>query len=1401
MPSDPMADERMTALAGEGVRALLIGTGGHGDNASLPDVPAAAATVKALGAALVARCGLWPDNLHVLVDPADPIEFGDALTTAADAAEDVLLVYYVGHGLVSRDGSLHLATAATDGPLDAVSYKAFSCNTVRETLLNCRARSIILVLDCCSSGRAPALSGPGVADAFDLPNLDGGFLLAAAAADEAALAPPDAPYTTFTGLLLDFVEAGDPSAPPTLTWEHAYEYVLRTCTEHNLPRPVRQADGRAGKLPLTGNRAYRQPVRESRPVIPVHHTGAEAECPYRGLNSFTVEDARYFFGRESTTAELLRKAAGRSHGGGPLLVIGPSGAGKSSLLHAGFLASVRRGELGILGSASWPRRSCTPGERPLQRLAELLRDLSGETEAELSRALLESPSEAVTATRNALAGLGRKLVLVVDQIEELFTACQDEHDRWAFITALCALSEPVDEGDPCAVVVLGLRADFYGHFMQYPELVRALGVKQVLVRPMAAAELREAIERPAEAAGLALEDGLVEMLLSDLWAGRGYTHDTTTALPLLSYVLQVTWQRRQGRVLTLRDYQETGRVWEAVAQRADQIFTELVAEFGKPGENAARVLLLRLVRIGDGLDHTRRQVDLPLLLDGMPEPRAAAIRAAVTAFAHPDARLITLDQDSAQITHEALIHAWPRLRGWIAEDHSALLLQQKFTEDTESWHRSEHDPALLWRGERLVAMQQWATHDPTRLNEGERRFLRTSLRSAKRRTTLLWSGTATLALLLVIAVTVALLAFDQARVATSNTLVAEAEASQDADPRKALMLGAKALAVDDTPRARRTIADTITNGAHHGILPVAATALAFSPEAGIIAAADPEDIVTLWDGKEPGIPRRIGARAEPESHVAAMTFSADGSGIHILDDNGDLSRWNATAEEGPRQRTELPAGGAGSDDRLVGGFGLDGAILATAQGRTVTTWRFDDTGPPRATQELPPHTSTVTSVAYSPDGEWLAVGGSNGMVRVWDVGRPDRTEPISEIVMNSGAAGALAFTGDRALAVGYDDRTTVGWDLTTPEKPRQTRTFRGNTGVIEAMAADARQDADHRRAGPTLVTSSPTGGSAVLWDSWPSWWPPTEETGALDPVLAFTPDLRTVTTLDRSEQLRYQDITDPAHPQLRDSPPAVASMPYEFTSRDHRIVTTPDETWLDFRDPEKPMRLESPPGQVLPLAMSADGRILAADMDAWSVRTWRADEGPESSRQVSIPLEEVLFGSVSVALGPDGQLLALTGDDGNITLRDLSDPANPALISTPSERAGSVMAVAFSPDGNTLAVGSNGGNVVLWDISIPARPRPLADALLDHKQYIGHLAFSADGHRLAVTSFSWNDRYVALHDIAELLDVTEHPRDAACEIIGTPLNEDEWSAKTDLPGSGFLTAPSGSDVCPPPSHE
>jgi hypothetical protein len=462
-----------------------------------------------------------------------------------------LLVYLVCHGLVGDGAELYLATAATTDPVQGLPYRALPYRTLLTILRASPARTIAIVLDCCFAGLAGAPAGPQQFDAIlERAPLQGGVVLTAAARDEHALAPPGERYTNFTGALIRLLREGDPAGPRDLTIDYVYRHLSSSLPEQ---RPHLRSTDTAAALVLAPNPAYQAQVtwRQTEPP-------ADVACPFRGLRPFGPEDARFFVGR-GDLVDLIGTSV--ESGSGLIPLIGASGSGKTSVLRAGVVPA--------MASRGWTVATMTPGTSPL--------------------AVLEEHAA-------SLAGHSRPL-LIVDQFEELFVgdAANGSEEAETFIAALMRLP---------LTVLAGLRADFYGQFLQHPFLAEAARIRQVVVPPLSTSELRHIIVKPAELAELRLEEGLVDTFLEE--AGGRRDRDQAAVLPLLSHALRETWQRRSGNMLTLAGYRDTGGIVGAVARSAEQVYISL----DDNGQQALRELALRMVFLSADSEDTRRKLPL-----------------------------------------------------------------------------------------------------------------------------------------------------------------------------------------------------------------------------------------------------------------------------------------------------------------------------------------------------------------------------------------------------------------------------------------------------------------------------------------------------------------------------------------------------------------------------------------------------------------------------------------------------------------------------------------------------------------------------------------------------------------------------------------------------------------------
>ena len=435
---------------------------------------------------------------------------------------------------------------------------------------------------------------------------------------------------------------------------------------------------------------------------------ASTVCPFRGLLPYREEDAPLFFGRQDDTDRLV--AAVTRH---PFVaVVGASGSGKSSVVRAGLVPRLRADRDKV-----WDVVTMVPTARPLNSLVIALsslvwpalddevdrREKANEKTASLEKGTL-SLRDLVEIALNKQPGTQR-LLLVVDQWEELYTLCRDEKLIRSFTDQLLDASQT-----ELLSVVFTCRGDFYGHVLGYRPLVERIREgAQVSLAPMNGRELRQVIEAPAASMRLEFEPGLPERILGDVGEEPG-------RLPLLSFLLEQLWKQRRGAVLTNEAYDAMGGVEKAIATVAEDVFMKL----SEPDQQRLSRLFIQLVSVGEQSEDTRRRAVMTTLGEDA-RPLVAELATA---------RLLVTSSDQStetvEVAHEALIQHWKRSQGWVNNARGFLTWRKRLEPFVEVW-RNQDRTALL-RGGLLAEAQRWLTERPQDLDTPEREFIEASLR-------------------------------------------------------------------------------------------------------------------------------------------------------------------------------------------------------------------------------------------------------------------------------------------------------------------------------------------------------------------------------------------------------------------------------------------------------------------------------------------------------------------------------------------------------------------------------------------------------------------------------------------------------------------------------------------------
>lgn len=1100
---------------------------------------------------------------------------------------------------------------------------------------------------------------------------------------------------------------------------------------------------------------------------------AEGECPYRGLQVFDIDHSHLFFGREEVVGILLKKLRTSGADTRFLAIVGRSGSGKSSLARAGLLASLKSGK--IPGGDTWPVAICKPGQQPLESLAIALADAArlGDSPSAvlgLIRDLGTDTRMLHLTTRHSLraALADQRFLILIDQFEEVFTLCPDETQRGAFIANLLqAAREP--EGR--TVVVLTLRADFYGRCDAYPDLRTAISEHQAFIGPMNRDELRSAIEGPALLTGCTLEGGLADLLLNEVAAEPG-------SLPLLEHALFQIWKRREGgRRLTIAGYHATGGVTGALEKHAEEVF----AGFNDAEREACRKIFLCLVQVDEQERATKRRRGL----DELP-PAADRNTNEIALDLLTQARLLTADQEqrpTVELAHEALIRNWNRLKQWVEEDAENLRTRRRLEEAATEWTNNGRDPSFLYRGARLSKAEEWAASHPGEAKPED--FLKASIAQRdkevneerrRRRWKLILLAAATLTAVVVAGVMYGLWkkSIWQQQTNLATQMAGQAKLVLASNPLVSLMLGTKAVQLkDDLPEAKGALLGALARFDTQPLGKPGIVALAAAADRRSIVTISSDKVASLWalDGEIPAAPVQT---LRIEESISRLALSSDRNWLLTLDRDGHARLRNLSPHG---KVTEV------LDENWPPGdpFSPDSKWLIM---RKLDTPVLHD--PSRGSYyELKGGPISLWPQAYSPDSRHLAVAPGGHTPEIWDLPwtASDFRHPLSEV---PAIIFGLSFSPNgpwlaATLAHGSSADAVV-WRVDPDGTAGQPIFFQGCGGnpqvvvcsngrcVYTWRAAGAPYSSCLWRVDETGNVLSPTrlpNASIATFSAegrWLAWGdndgavrllnPLSSPASAIDLVdldheimlLLFTQGDRWLVIQGRNEALRIVDMRRYPSGEILAATPDGARLIVAPPNGPARIVEhgnivgrellssgsigliralSPDGSWLATGGPNEKINLwniaENPaPQQVgdsaTALAIDPKTRFLAVGKkgEAW-LRSFRNG----ALREVTADPDQTV---TVFAFAPDQKFLAVGWDQGRIGIFPTDSEG---VVAVPPQREAAVKALTFSPDSRWLAMADANGKVVLWSFE----KNELSLEGQDKKIHI--LAFSRDGRQIA----------------------------------------------------------------------
>jgi WD40 repeat protein/basic membrane lipoprotein Med (substrate-binding protein (PBP1-ABC) superfamily)/DNA-binding SARP family transcriptional activator len=1094
---------------------------------------------------------------------------------------------------------------------------------------------------------------------------------------------------------------------------------------------------------------------------------APGESPYKGLEYFDTADTHLFFGRESLTERLVQHLK-QSHF---LALVGASGSGKSSIARAGVIPA--------LAPSGWQVSLMTPTDHPLQALAKSL-----DVELSFIRSALLNPFTLGELLCKRAKKETTVCLLVIDQFEELFSLCQDEQEKKAFIDNLLSANDCAREDHPALMIIL--RADFYTHYGQYPALRRALSSQQEYIGPMTAEELRSAIEEPARKGGWQFEPGLVDLILREVKNEAG-------ALPLLSHALLETWQRRSGHWMTLKGYAEAGGVHSAIARTADVVFNR---QLNEQQQEIARNIFLRLSDYDEEFIGMRRRAEISEFdLESGSEDQVAHVLDILST-----ARLITISEHAIEIAHEALIREWPLLHQWLIEDRVRVDQHHHLTEAAHRWEGLGRDPVEVYRGARLAQVLEWSQENSGLLNHLELEFLKASIDEeqreqhekeqqqqreleaaqhlavsekqraeenirSNRRLRVFAIG---ISLIFLVTFITAWIAVDQRNrsnrsihLAHSRELISAALTQQELDPQLSILLALEA--VKESQLAQAPVSPRMASALHQAVraskqrlllkIPSGkVNAAAFSRDGQLVAAGSMDGPIYLLDDYTGEIIQTLTGH---EGGIFWVNFHPNGRWMASTGRDHTVRMWDLRTGEPIwiyRDILKVAYKVTFHPDGSHTAFVKKGGVLVVVDsytGEILYESRCED---------------TVLSFDYSPDGSMIAIAGMHGFIQFFDAATGKELNKIDlgvDAVMNN----YLAFSPDgKKMAVS----TVMGhmqlwdldnWSLIWSKKPAPGKTLTqinfspdgqflvtsgGEPGALVWEAATGEFvmallghtawtfNAIFNPAGDQILSSS-IDGSTIVWDFLPKreavLIPTWQKPDAPDDVRRqgdFSPDGLMIAAGEGNEGAIgiWDAFTGARLRTLQDHQRYSAVTIVAFHPDGYTLMAVDLGGYISVWDWASGRRIQSwnaHQGVIVSARYSHSGDTIFSNGWDRQFKIWDADTGALSDNHKSFVGYVIGY----LAVTPDDQTVVLPADFGTLLLMDVTTGQ---VIREFRGQATTIWFAAVSHDGQRIASLGVEGDISIWDLKRAERIEHFDTKLVTATEIV----FSPDGRRLAV---------------------------------------------------------------------